>query len=93
MDADTRMALSLVLSLVVSAGNLRMAAGGHADIWDVGLRYVLAFVVSFVAVGAVGRVLRTYVAETEARQRAEAEERDAESVTAPAVDGMLLAEE
>ncbi len=62
MNPDTRMALSLVLSLTVSADNLRMAASGHADIVDVGLRYVAAFLIAFVVVGAVGRVFNEYQA-------------------------------
>lgn len=76
MNPDTRMALSLVLSLVVSGQNLRMAATGQADIVEVGLRYVVAFVVIFLAVGAVGRVLNAYVAGVEER-RAEARAADA----------------
>lgn len=61
MNPDTRMAISLLLSLAVSAPNLRMAAGGDADIVTVGLRYVVAFVIAFVTVGAVGRVFADYV--------------------------------
>lgn len=61
MNPDTRMAISLVLSLAVSAGNLRLAASGHADIVDVGIRYVAAFLVAFVVVGALGRVFNEYV--------------------------------
>ncbi len=61
MNPDTRMALSLVLSLLVSAENLRMAAAGEADIVSVGLRYVIGFVLIFLVVGAVGRVFNAYL--------------------------------
>ncbi len=61
MNPDTRMAISLLLSLAVSAENLRLAASGHADIVDVGFRYVIAFVVAFAVVGAVGRVFNDYL--------------------------------
>ena len=61
MNPDTRMALSLVLSLLVSAENLRMAAAGEADIVLVGLRYVIGFVLIFLVVGAIGRVFNAYL--------------------------------
>ncbi len=61
MNPDTRMAISLVFSLVVSAQNLRMAAAGEADIVDVGVRYVVAFLAAFVVVGIAGRVFNSYL--------------------------------
>jgi len=83
------MACSLVLSLLVSASNLRLAAAGDVDIVVAGVRYVVAFVVAFVAVGAIGRVLRDYVASVDAR-RADEEPPAAE----PHADGgVRLAEE
>lgn len=88
MDADSRMACSLVLSLLVSAGNLRLAAAGEADILDVGVRYVVAFLLAFAAVGFVGRLLREYVVAAEERRRAAPGEPDREPV-----EGLRLAEE
>ena len=89
MDADTRMACSLVLSLLVSAGNLRAAAAGDADILHVGLRYVLAFVLAFVAVGYVGRLLRDDADAAEARRAAIG---DADDGPEP-IEGLRLADE
>lgn len=65
MNPDTRMAVSLALSLVVSARNLRMAAAGQADIVVVGFRYVVGFLAAFVVVGLIGRVLNGYVGDPE----------------------------
>jgi len=88
VDADSRMACSLVLSLLVSAGNLRLAAAGEADILDVGLRYVVAFLLAFAAVGFVGRLLRGYVIAAEERHRKAKGEPEREPV-----EGLRLAEE
>lgn len=63
MNPDTRMALSLVLSLALSATNLRMAAEGRADIVVVGLRYIVGFVICFTLVGIVGRLFNTYLTQ------------------------------
>jgi hypothetical protein len=82
------MALSLLLSLAVSAGNLRLAATGHADIFEVGIRYTVAFLVAFVAVGIIGRVFNDYLDGIEAR-RAEG----ADAGDGPDLDSMRLAEE
>lgn len=65
MDPDTRMAVSLVLSLVLSASNLRLAMAGRADIVGVGIRYVIGFVICFVLVGIVGRLFHGYLAGLE----------------------------
>lgn len=91
MNPDTRMAVSLVLSLVVSAQNLRLAALGHADIVDVGLRYVAAFLIAFVVVGTVGRVFNDYLASLETDEETTSDE--AEDAAGPSVDGMRLADE
>jgi len=88
MNPDSRMALSLLLSLVVSAGNLRLAAAGDADILDVGVRYVVAFVIAFVAVGAIGRVFNEYLEAVDARR---AEQGDEEEPTE--MEALRLAEE
>lgn len=85
MNPDTRMALSLLLSLAVSAGNLRMAAAGQADIVVVGIRYVVAFVVAFVVVGAIGRVFNDYLESASSRRHDDAAGAD--------VDSMRLADE
>lgn len=61
MNPDTRMAVSLVMSLAVSGPNLRLAVTGRADIVDVGLRYLVAFLVAFAVVGTVGRVFNAYI--------------------------------
>ncbi len=61
MNPDTRMAVSLILSLALSASNLRMAAAGEADIVVVGVRYVVGFVICFVLVGIVGRLFNSYL--------------------------------
>ena len=87
MNPDTRMALSLVLSLIVSARNLQLAAAGHADIVVVGIRYVLAFVVAFVVVGAIGRVFNDYLAGAAVRAGSDREAPD------PGVDSMRLADD
>ncbi len=80
MDPDTRMAVSLVLSLAVSARNLQMAASGHADIVDVGLRYVAGFLVIFVLVGVAGRLVNDYLRiHEERRQEEERARREAEA--------------
>jgi hypothetical protein len=86
VDADTRMACSLVLSLVISADNLRRAATGEADILQVGVRYVVAFLVAFVAVGMLGRVLRDYVDAAEERRLSRPDEQEG-------VDALRLADE
>lgn len=79
MNPDSRMAISLLLSLAVSYQNLRMAAMGEADIVIVGVRYVVGFVVAFVLVGAAGRLFNDYVAVHEAaRLEAERAEQEAE---------------
>lgn len=83
MNPDTRMAVSLVLSLAVSAQNLRMAALGRADIVEVGLRYVIGFVAIFLAVGATGRVFNAYIAGVEERRARE----QAETSTEPGPEG------
>lgn len=83
MNPDTRMAVSLVLSLAVSAQNLRLAALGQADIVQVGIRYVIGFVAIFLAVGAVGRVFNAYIAAVEERRA----ERHAEMSTEPGPEG------
>lgn len=61
MNPDTRMATSLLLSLLLSATNLRMAAEGRADIVIVGVRYVIGFVICFMLVGIVGRLFNSYL--------------------------------
>lgn len=61
MNPDTRMATSLLLSLLLSAANLRMAAEGRADIVIVGVRYVIGFVICFMLVGIVGRLFNSYL--------------------------------
>lgn len=61
MNPDTRMATSLLLSLALSASNLRMAATGDADIVVVGLRYLAGFVLCFVLVGIIGRLFNAYL--------------------------------
>lgn len=61
MNPDSRMAISLVLSLLVSADNLRLAASGEADIVTVGVRYVVAFLLAFTVVGLIGRMVNGYV--------------------------------
>lgn len=88
MNPDSRMALSLLLSLAVSAGNLRLAASGDADILEVGIRYTLAFVVAFVAVGAIGRVFNDYLDGIDARRAERLDEADGHDL-----DAMRLAEE
>lgn len=88
MNPDSRMALSLLLSLAVSAGNLRLAAAGEADIFVVGVRYVIAFVIAFVAVGAIGRVFNEYLDAVDARRLEQAAAADV-----PDVDGVRLAED
>ena len=61
MNPDTRLATSLLLSLLLSATNLRMAAEGRADIVIVGVRYVIGFVICFMLVGIVGRLFNSYL--------------------------------
>lgn len=72
MNHHTRMALTLVFSLLVSAQNFKMAAMGEADFVDVGLRYVAAFLIGFVFFGVFGNVVNSYIVAVEAR-RAEAD--------------------
>lgn len=64
MNPDSRMATSLLLSLLLSASNLRMAAEGRADIVIVGVRYVIGFVICFMLVGIVGRLFNSYLHQT-----------------------------
>lgn len=71
MNPDTRMATSLVLSLLVSANNLRLAVEGRADIVTVGVRYAVGFVLCFILVGIVGRLYNVYLAELEERRGAD----------------------
>lgn len=91
MNPDTRMAISLVLSLAVSAQNLRLAALGHADIVVVGVRYVIAFLVAFVVVGVVGRVFNDYLRALDDGD--DGDERDHRDPGAAPVEGMRLADE
>lgn len=65
MNPDSRFATSLVLSLLLSATNLRMAAAGRADIVVVGVRYVIGFVICFLLVGIVGRLFNGYLTQLE----------------------------
>jgi hypothetical protein len=60
MNADTRFAASLLLSLALSMPNLLKVLSGDAEIVLVGIYFLVAFIFLFIAVGTVGHLYNTY---------------------------------
>jgi len=60
MNPAGRLSLALVVGLALSSPTIRACVRGDAEVLDAATRYLVAFLLSWVSIAAVGRLFETY---------------------------------